>query len=482
MGPLENNLYEWHANIVSPKLPGVFFHFIIHFPLNYPDKAPKVRNCTNIRHPNVFGDYICLDLLTMSLETQKTPYRGWTSAYTVSSLLVQLQSFLFEVDFNALSCETKLWMKNEAMQYKCWGCGHHGSTRIFPWPTEKIPDPILGTDHESAKFAWFQNLQTSPYNKLNGYKCEVVKYNRKDSRWDVKICDENIAREVNPGIVGRTLGMKSEKLSTIKRRSMWVPGMYKVTATTIRSRAAVSLSSAFAKTYPKDSELYITDIVATTRRIRGRILGSSTEWITLELRDTEENLVCPIGDPYEEPEIVECPKPKIKISNTNVMEIEPESLSLTDEMRSVFQKELFQFLDLDTLHKLKIVHEDFDEAIEKSKNVILRRYRCFYTLKDLVTDENCIIGIGAQKIVQNRRSRVTRQLKSCLAQLHPSFDFISYEAFENSNVRTNVWKDREFDTFLPLYINSEHGKRSLPTAKKCILRLWQSQDLVVTIQ
>jgi hypothetical protein len=45
-------------------------------------------------------------------------------------------------------------------------------------------------------------------------------------------------------------------------------------------------------------------------------------------------------------------------------------------------------------------------------------------------------------------------------------------------VRNNIWKDRDFDYFLPVYINSQHGKRSLPLAEKCIVNLWT--DLKIT--
>jgi len=45
-------------------------------------------------HPNVFGSKLCLDML------EKTKggawYEGWNSAYTVESILIQLQSFLFD--------------------------------------------------------------------------------------------------------------------------------------------------------------------------------------------------------------------------------------------------------------------------------------------------------------------------------------------------------------------------------------------------
>jgi len=99
--PLENNLFEWHVNICAPDGPyaNLPLHFILNFPDNYPAAPPKVKLCTRIAHPNVFenwgdnGAWICLDMLKEY--TVKTKYEGWSSVYTLTSILLQLQSFLF---------------------------------------------------------------------------------------------------------------------------------------------------------------------------------------------------------------------------------------------------------------------------------------------------------------------------------------------------------------------------------------------------
>jgi len=99
--PLENDLFEWHVNICAPDGPyaNLPLHFILNFPQNYPAAPPKVKLCTRIEHPNVFenwgdnGAWICLDMLKQY--TVKTKYEGWSSVYTLTSILLQLQSFLF---------------------------------------------------------------------------------------------------------------------------------------------------------------------------------------------------------------------------------------------------------------------------------------------------------------------------------------------------------------------------------------------------
>ena len=66
----------------------------ITFPDNYPVSPPSIRLFTKVPHPNVFGTTLCLDMLQPGGNAW---YEGWTSAYTAESILIQLQSFLFEV-------------------------------------------------------------------------------------------------------------------------------------------------------------------------------------------------------------------------------------------------------------------------------------------------------------------------------------------------------------------------------------------------
>jgi ubiquitin-protein ligase len=98
------NIFEWHSNLRPDEGPfaGTIFHIVLKFPHTYPKEPPAVFLCTSIDHPNVFGGadyfshehpYVCLDMLQIYYTHQ--PYVGWSSAYSVTSVLLQLQSFLF---------------------------------------------------------------------------------------------------------------------------------------------------------------------------------------------------------------------------------------------------------------------------------------------------------------------------------------------------------------------------------------------------
>jgi ubiquitin-conjugating enzyme E2 D/E len=92
----EDDLFHWEAVIIgaddTPYAGGVF-HVDIHFPDEYPLKAPKVKFTTKIYHCNVTEHgWICLDIL----------YDNWSPAISISSLLLCI--FYFLTDCNPDDC------------------------------------------------------------------------------------------------------------------------------------------------------------------------------------------------------------------------------------------------------------------------------------------------------------------------------------------------------------------------------------------
>ncbi|KAL5402826.1 hypothetical protein PMIN06_010718 [Paraphaeosphaeria minitans] len=60
-------------------------HLEIKFPTDYPLQAPYVTIQSHVDHPNIFDSYICATMLNTE--------EGWTPAYTLKGILIQLLSF-----------------------------------------------------------------------------------------------------------------------------------------------------------------------------------------------------------------------------------------------------------------------------------------------------------------------------------------------------------------------------------------------------
>eukprot|EP01084_Bolivina_argentea_P118959 211002_1 len=130
--PLDGNIFEWHVNFIPEygALKGIIFHLKIIFPQTYPLSAPNALICNYLHHPNVVGKVICLDMIQ----------HNWSAAYSVSSLLFQLLSFLITKRAPQARGQMKRirhttqqikQMQTESINFKCDKCPH---TYNNPWP------------------------------------------------------------------------------------------------------------------------------------------------------------------------------------------------------------------------------------------------------------------------------------------------------------------------------------------------------------
>eukprot|EP00931_Biecheleriopsis_adriatica_P009031 TRINITY_DN110144_c0_g1_i1.p1 TRINITY_DN110144_c0_g1~~TRINITY_DN110144_c0_g1_i1.p1 ORF type:complete len:962 (+),score=202.17 TRINITY_DN110144_c0_g1_i1:39-2888(+) len=162
--PLENNLFEWHANLrpSSGPLAGIVFHVRITFPRNYPDSPPNLifpmKEIPSFVHPNLYPFGLCLDILS-SFVGSRDQHAGWSPAYSVRTLLLQLQSFLFEFDrapqdhgghysCNHYTPKRIAQVRAEAAKFTCRACGHcHHRNFPFLSPTSlQVAQVAVGRD------------------------------------------------------------------------------------------------------------------------------------------------------------------------------------------------------------------------------------------------------------------------------------------------------------------------------------------------
>ena len=159
--PLDDDLLEWHANLEGGHhYAGMTLHVVLRFPESYPRDPPRVSLCTYIPHSNIIpsardGGTLCLNMLNSVVQSRT--HEGWSSAYSVASILLQLQIFLFDEwvsqeDFGCGTRKNTLWdrvleegsgrrsrgevdrklaeARASAGAFRC-RCGHAGTA---PWP------------------------------------------------------------------------------------------------------------------------------------------------------------------------------------------------------------------------------------------------------------------------------------------------------------------------------------------------------------
>ncbi|CAN9110798.1 unnamed protein product [Alternaria alternata] len=124
-------------------------HLTISFPGRYPLIAPEIKIQSQIIHPNVFGDYICATMLNTK--------EGWTPAYTLKGIVIQLLSFFcsdsLEQDHGNNTINLTQYRQQVTQadgrlthQFVCYSCGFgisSSSTRTDEMEVGSAPVPTL---------------------------------------------------------------------------------------------------------------------------------------------------------------------------------------------------------------------------------------------------------------------------------------------------------------------------------------------------
>merc|ERR1719336_1856419 len=429
-------------------------------------KAPKVRPCTRINHPNVFGEYICLDILTMSEETETTPYRGWSSAYTVSSLLVQLQCFLFDLSNNDKKYyESKAQFDrvySSALGFKCRKCGHCGDSPQPPIVVAKR-EPGFYRTRSDALVRKGVSLKSPHVCDIPEGDCVLV------TNFEGRRARLNLGR----GKVGYCSVFTKQGVLLENVCGNLGAGVYKAN----KSVEVVRKDATGVFRLHKDEQI----TVAYMRPAGPQILAKISQ-IPRRYRSTGP-MGIDMNNLYVDAEAIRMVEKEDGVVKKEIV-LSGESYWLQEFYGEVLDI-ILSMVDADTAMKVSLCHEDLKIKVENSKILVKSQYRCFYTLKSM-RDDDAVIGFGIKcevmpkysrhETFRGRNGRVMNVKRDVLQRLHPSFDFMTHEAFSVHRVKTNVWKDVVFVAFLPLYIDSTHGKKALPLAEKCILNMWKKEN------
>ncbi len=168
--PLDNNMLEWHVNIAGPRdtpYAGGLFHFRLVFPPDYPASAPSCDVLSVLPHPHVQRGKLCLDLFSdfaSFFEARAAPREaratGWSSAYSVSSVILQMQTFLMgledcdhERDAVAACLQRIPDAVRQSLTYRCLQCGHCGREKSWPPLVADVGDAATVTGESAVAAA-----------------------------------------------------------------------------------------------------------------------------------------------------------------------------------------------------------------------------------------------------------------------------------------------------------------------------------------
>ncbi|KAG4421983.1 hypothetical protein IFR04_004842 [Cadophora malorum] len=129
-------------------------HLTIDFPKNFPLGPPRIRMDSDIRHPNIFGSYICASILNTE--------EGYTPAYTLKGIAIQLLSFFssdkieqsgggYSVDI-AKYRKTQSYILSSHMCNKCsFGSSGYGTGRALSIGSSTPPPPVAAFAEEDVE-------------------------------------------------------------------------------------------------------------------------------------------------------------------------------------------------------------------------------------------------------------------------------------------------------------------------------------------
>lgn len=157
-----------HACLVLTPPEEKPLHLEIKFPTGYPLCAPHVTIQTHVDHPNIFDSYICATILNTE--------EGWTPAYTLKGILIQLLSFfssdVIEQDYGGYTVDLKSFraQKRAALEthrqyrtggrdwdstwsYECYCCGFNKfwDSSVPRAVSRQLPSPRTVDPSERSK-------------------------------------------------------------------------------------------------------------------------------------------------------------------------------------------------------------------------------------------------------------------------------------------------------------------------------------------
>eukprot|EP00929_Paragymnodinium_shiwhaense_P059386 TRINITY_DN29747_c0_g1_i1.p1 TRINITY_DN29747_c0_g1~~TRINITY_DN29747_c0_g1_i1.p1 ORF type:complete len:862 (+),score=144.63 TRINITY_DN29747_c0_g1_i1:59-2587(+) len=445
---LPENPFEWHINLQPAEGPlaGAVFHLVMTLPADYPAGPPKIifpaNKIRSFRHPNLYGSWLCLDLL-QGFCGSRDDRSGWSSAYSIRTVLLQLMSFLFETDHvpqdygggrpNAMTPAMVLRTRSECQKLDCQYCGHsfgNAWPRLqAPQSATSLPRPVL------------QRLPTptrSPAPMTAERRQEVT-----PSR------ERSVYREPPPQVSKPSAGSQANtnECSTLVKRLTQAQLLQAFAATkqipgciTAVKNYGVFVDIGAAKNgLVHISELDVA-FGADLEKLFSR--GQQMPVRILELHGAKGMRLSARGGPWMRPASAVLGRQMAGGVVMAAVHMPDTALATT-----------LRYLYIGDLQRLGAVATGFAQPCQEAMSVFwdLQSLRCFHTRAHF-EEAGTILGLGV---------RIEEESNTGKRHLMCDFDPISQEAFHLLRVRKGVWK-QDISYWIPMAICREHFQRALP--------------------
>ena len=487
--PIESDLFEWHCNMEGPfgnPYHGIIFHIIMQFPQSYPFNPPKLFFCSYLKHDHVFRSWICLDMLQefeWSSDTEKeTPYSGWTTAYSVHSILLQLQSFLFDkADTSVKEIEKA---KKHAIKFTCDTCNHSGISDDKIWP--KLNRELKNENpYSSLSIPLAKVKKVEPKQKISTFEIQT-----QPKQENQQIKEENwVVVERKPNTKKKAKRYKKSKSSYNNQfKSNQIEEDFDEFVDEYENTDVLQTPDDNDSNYIDSSQLTATQRKNLKRRNRKKQIRKENEIKqqkiqqeqkkkaeqALLIQKNKQNTI-QFNEKTKNEQKTNQISPFTYLSDELIIEI-LKYLNAYDLIQvSKVSRMFYQLSNEESLwiKQCYLNNNNFEISTENNsihpkilfgREILSIRNQifCFHTRKSFHDD---IIGIP---ITYKRKYRTNE-----IQFIETTFDLLSNEAFEEDLVRKSVWK-RPFTNWMPLYFNFDHHERSWNLFKKSIAILCDS--------
>jgi len=502
--PLEDNLFEWHANLrpsVGP-LAGIVLHLRIVFPEDYPASPPNMlfpfQALPSFVHPNLYSFGLCLDIL-QSYIGQRTNRAGWSTSYTVRTILLQLQSFLFEFDAApqdhggtysfSYTRDRISRVRAESAAMSC-SCGHCGTSH---WPplmpptvssdiTHSSSRPSLSAELRSVRVAIAQAEARIAEAQQLPKEVALVKRTAYLSAGD----EPRIFRAAVPQFCLRVVRVQGERRSTYVR-------------TGFSSESEKRSPQFFVKsTRPMDWQRVESGSLHVETASVG---GTEDTWAVLLLRNVQvcvETLGCQFWEGAVPREASQSQlRRQIQEQGTQSAELLPTLQTREQHLLQLKEQAARQQQRLESF-RLQAAEEDlvkplYDGAVKTawgklSPNLLLHMFMHLDVAETTFVERTCKVWrrlsircslaeriqlccfytkAKAQEDVLGFGITVSYHDDGNIKEVGTELDVISAGAFYEHRVRRGAWGN-DFAHLLPLVLDADHARRAVPVLKKAL--------------